>query len=123
MDDYYLCVSVFVFLLKRKTNKTENSVNIHATLMVVNQKSIINGQLVTFTRKELQIVELLLRNQKRIFSKQELYELIWKRNYLEDENTINVHISTLRKKFEQYDKTNTYIETVWGMGIRLMGKL
>lgn len=92
-------------------------------LDVVDQKSIINGQLVTFTRKEFQIVELLLRNKKRIFSKQELYELIWKRNYLEDENTINVHISTLRKKLEQYDKANTYIETVWGMGIRLMREL
>ena len=66
-------------------------------------------------------MELLLRNPKRVFSKQELYELIWQKDYLEDENTINVHIRTLRKKFEQFDKANTYIETVWGIGIRLMG--
>lgn len=89
-------------------------------LDVLNQKCFINKQLVTLTRKEFQIVELLLRNRKRIFSKQELYEIIWKKDYLEDENTINVHISTLRKKFERYDMENTYIETVWGMGIRLM---
>lgn len=88
----------------------------------VRNKSVnINDEIVIFTRKEFQIMELLLRNRKRIFSKQELYELIWKKDYLEDENTINVHISTLRKKFEQYDKANIYIETVWGMGIRLMG--
>lgn len=90
-------------------------------LDVRNKTGSINDEIVVFTRKEFQIIELLLRNQKRIFSKQELYELIWKKDYLEDENTINVHISTLRKKFEQYDKDNTYIETVWGMGIRLMG--
>lgn len=90
-------------------------------LDVHNQAVSIKEQVVTFTRKEFQLIELLLRNRKRIFSKQELYELIWKKDYLEDENTINVHISTLRKKFEQYDKDHIYIETVWGIGIRLMG--
>ena len=90
-------------------------------LDVRNKSVYIKDEIVIFTRKEFQIVELLLRNRKRIFSKQELYELIWKKDYLEDENTINVHISTLRKKFEKYDPDNTYIETVWGMGIRLMG--
>lgn len=90
-------------------------------LDVQSQMISIKGQVVPFTRKEFRIMELLLRNPKRIFSKQELYELIWKKDYLEDENTINVHISTLRKKFEKYDPNETYIETVWGMGIRLKG--
>ncbi|AQX53874.1 hypothetical protein BC359_05885 [Priestia flexa] len=35
MDDYYLCSRVFIFLLKRKNNKTENSVNIYATLVIL----------------------------------------------------------------------------------------
>ena len=90
-------------------------------LDVLNQTASINETIVTFTKKEFKIMELLLRNPKRVFSKQELYELIWQKDYLEDENTINVHIRTLRKKFEQFDKANTYIETVWGIGIRLMG--
>lgn len=90
-------------------------------LDLLSQKAIINGTLAMLTKKEFQILELLLRHPKRVYSKQELYELIWKKDYLEDENTINVHISTLRKKFEQFDQENTYIETVWGIGIRLMG--
>jgi DNA-binding response OmpR family regulator len=40
---------------------------------------------------------------------------------MEDENTINVHISNLRKKIQAVDSQNEYIETVWGIGIRLKG--
>lgn len=91
------------------------------TLHLSSQEAMINGRIIPFTKKEVKILELLLRRPKRIYSKQELYELVWNKDYLEDENTINVHISTLRRKFQQFDKKNTYIDTVWGIGIRLNG--
>ncbi len=90
-------------------------------LDISSQSASIHSNPIQFTKKEYQLVELLLRHQKRIFSKQELYELIWQKEYLEDENTINVHIRTIRKKLQQYDQDHAYIETVWGVGIRLMG--
>lgn len=73
------------------------------------------------TKKEFKILELLIRHPKKIYSKKELYQLIWNNDYMEDENTINVHISNLRKKFQKFDKDFEYIETVWGIGIRLKG--
>jgi len=91
-------------------------------LNLLSQEAMIQDKVTPFTKKEFRILQLLLRHPKRVFSKQELYELIWKKDYLEDENTINVHISSIRRKFEQFDKENTYIETVWGIGIRLMGE-
>lgn len=91
-------------------------------LNLLSQEAMIQDKVAPFTKKEFRILQLLLRHPKRVFSKQELYELIWKKDYLEDENTINVHISSIRRKFEQFDKENTYIETVWGIGIRLMGE-
>ncbi|MCW9134077.1 response regulator transcription factor [Bacillus paramycoides] len=76
---------------------------------------------INLRKKEFQILELLIRHPKRIYSKQELYQLIWDTDYMEDENTINVHISNLRKKIQTVDSQNEYIETVWGIGIRLKG--
>lgn len=71
-----------------------------------------------FTAKEYAILELLLRNPTKIFSKRNLFESVTNENYLNDENTINVHISNIRKKIKQITD-EVYIETVYGMGYRL----
>ena len=71
------------------------------------------------SRKEYQLMDLLLTNPKKIFSKENLYERVWEESYLGGENTLNVHLSNLRKKLKSADPENEYIETIWGMGIRL----
>ncbi|KAF1297371.1 DNA-binding response regulator [Enterococcus sp. JM4C] len=77
------------------------------------------GQPIEASRKEYQLIDLLLANPTKIFSKENLYERIWEESYLGGENTLNVHLSNLRKKLKAADPENEYIETVWGMGIRL----
>ncbi|MCP0885722.1 response regulator transcription factor [Ligilactobacillus sp. WILCCON 0076] len=70
-------------------------------------------------RKEFDILKLLFNNPQMIFTKEKLYEMVWAEKYYGDENTINVHISNLRKKLAQLDDTEQYIETIWGIGVRL----
>lgn len=70
-------------------------------------------------KKEFEILSLLISNPKKIFTKELLYEEVWDEIYYGDENTINVHISNLRKKIHKLDSKETYIETVWGIGVKL----
>lgn len=73
---------------------------------------------VVLTKHEFLILELLIRNPKRVFSKQMIYEYAWGEEYLAEDKTINVHISNIRSKLKE-SGTDTYIQTVWGMGFKL----
>ena len=63
----------------------------------------------------------VLKHPKKIFTKEELYELVWEESYLPGDNTLNTHLSNLRKKLNQLDPNQEYIETIWGVGVRLKG--
>lgn len=70
-------------------------------------------------RKEYQILQTLLCHPKKIYTKEELFELVWEEPYLPGDNTLNTHLSNLRKKLAQLDPTEEYIETIWGLGVRI----
>ena len=76
---------------------------------------------IRLAKKECQILQMLLQHPKKIFTKEELYELIWEESYLPGDNTLNTHLSNLRKKLYQLDPNHEYIETIWGVGVRLKG--
>lgn len=71
--------------------------------------------------KEFQLLVLFLRNIGRVFSKSELFERIWEVDYMDDANTLNVHIHSLRDKLERIANGRPYphIQTVWGLGYRM----
>lgn len=77
------------------------------------------GKEISLAKREFEILELLLRYPSQVFTKASLYESVWKEPYALDENTINVHISHLRKKLSQGNPDEEYIDTVWGIGIKL----
>ena len=58
---------------------------------------------IRLAKKECQILQKLLHHPKKIFTKEELYELIWEESYLPGDNTLNTHLSNLRKKLYQLD--------------------
>lgn len=76
------------------------------------------GESVELTRHEFLILELLIRNPRRVFTKQMIYEYAWGEEYLAEDKTINVHISNIRSKLKK-SGTDAYIQTVWGMGFKL----
>ena len=78
-----------------------------------------NGKEIELTAKEFEILKLLLQNQKKVYTKEQIYSLVWNDAYLGDENAVNVHISRLRTKIEDNPRDPQYIITVWGIGYKL----
>ena len=78
-----------------------------------------NGKEIELTAKEFEILKLLLQNPKRVYTKEQIYSLVWNDAYLGDENAVNVHISRLRTKIEDNPRDPQYIITVWGIGYKL----
>lgn len=77
------------------------------------------GQALQLTAREYEILTLLLASPKKVFTKANLYERVWKEEYYGDDNTISVHISNLRSKLAKIKPDEEFIETVWGVGYRL----
>lgn len=89
------------------------------TLNTESKRVFVSDKEIICTAMEYSILELLIKNPDKIFSKRNLFESITGEDYVSDENTMNVHISNLRKKLRQADDSE-YIETVYGMGYRLI---
>lgn len=70
------------------------------------------------TKQEFAILELLLKNQKQVFSKEDIFEYAWDEPYMGETKTLDVHISNIRKKIKTVT-SDEYIETIWGIGYRL----
>lgn len=75
--------------------------------------------LIDLSKKEAEILRLLIQHPKKVYTKEDLYTQVWNEPYYGDENTINVHISNLRKKIAKLDASEKYIDTVWGIGVKL----
>lgn len=78
-----------------------------------------NGKEIELTAKEFEILKLLLQNPKKVYTKEQIYSIVWNDAYLGDENAVNVHISRLRTKIEDNPRDPQYIITVWGIGYKL----
>lgn len=77
------------------------------------------GNKIDLTAKEFEILKLLMQNPKKVYTKEQIYSLVWKDAYYGDENAVNVHISRLRNKLEEDAKNPGYIVTIWGIGYKL----
>ena len=87
-------------------------------LKTASHEVLVNGKPITLTAFEFDILLILLKYPEKVFTKEQLYQDIWKNGYYGEDNTINVHISNLRKKIKEYDD-NSYIRTVWGIGFKM----
>ena len=71
---------------------------------------------ITFT--EFEILHLLARNPGRVFSKEQIYDIVWNEPYSGDYNIVMTHIHHIRTKLEDDPTHPFYIQTVWGVGYR-----
>lgn len=76
------------------------------------------GKEIELTAKEFEILRPLLQNPRKVYTKEQIYSLIWNDAYLGDENAVNVHISRLRNKIEDNPRSPKYVITVWGIGYK-----
>ncbi len=77
------------------------------------------GVTVELSKHEFALLELLLEKPERTCTKSMIYDTVWNYENSADDNTLNVHISKLRKKLKECNPDEEYIETVWGIGYRL----
>ncbi|MBQ6170505.1 MAG: response regulator transcription factor [Ruminococcus sp.] len=90
------------------------------TLDVTAGTVIVCGSVMSLTSKEFSILELMLQSPRKLWSKANLFESVWGESYISDDKTVKVHMSNIRQKLKKLDPDNEYIETVWGMGYRLI---
>ena len=74
------------------------------------------GQLADLTAKEFDVIEFLMRNPNRVYSREALLDTIWAYEYRSDIRTVDVHIRRLREKLEENPAEPNYIMTKWGVG-------
>ncbi|TYP76515.1 response regulator transcription factor [Paenibacillus methanolicus] len=79
----------------------------------------VRGKSVQLTAKEFHILKLFLGHRNRVFTKEQIYQLIWEDDYYGNENVINVHIRRLREKIEDDPSAPQYIRTIWGIGYKM----
>ncbi|MFB6585604.1 response regulator transcription factor [Bacillus thuringiensis] len=78
-----------------------------------------DGKPLKLTLKEFEILKLFVKNQNRVFTKAQIYTLVWNEEYYGDDNVINVHMRRLREKIESDPSNPEYIKTLWGIGYKL----
>lgn len=74
---------------------------------------------IKLTSKEFDILKLFITSPNRVFTKAQIYNLIWHDDYFGDDNVINVHMRRLREKIEDNPSDPKYIKTLWGIGYKL----
>ena len=80
-----------------------------------------NGELVDLTAKEFDVIEFLMRNANRVYSREALLDTIWAYEYRSDIRTVDVHIRRLREKLEENPAKPQHILTKWGVGYYFKG--
>ena len=80
-----------------------------------------NGHLVELTAKEFDLIELLVKNPNRVFSRENLLNITWGRDYQGDIRTVDVHVRRLREKLEVNPAEPERIMTKWGVGYYFKG--
>jgi len=75
-----------------------------------------SGELADLTAKEFDVIEFLMRNANRVYSREALLDTIWAYEYRSDIRTVDVHIRRLREKLEENPADPQYIMTKWGVG-------
>ena len=107
-------------LLRRSgaENKTVNKqLSIGSITLDLDARNAYRGdQLVELTAKEFDVIEFLMRNANRVYSREALLDSIWTYEYRSDIRTLDVHIRRLREKLEDNPAEPKYIMTKWGVG-------
>ena len=92
----------------------------YGDLMIFSDKREVtcHGRRADLTFTEFEILQLLAQNPGQVFSKEQIYDIVWKEPYEGDYNIVMSHISHIRDKIEDDPSHPVYIQTVWGVGYR-----
>jgi len=80
------------------------------------------GEEISLTAKEFELLKFFATHPGQVFTKVQLFRQVWESEYIEDDNTVTVHIRKLRKKIEDDPANPVFIQTVWGIGYLFRGE-
>ena len=128
-DDYItkpfniLEVKARIKAILRRTNRPENeaeplkTVEIGGLKMDCDSRRVyVNGKEINLTAKEFDVLELLVFNPNKVYSRENLLNIVWGYEYPGDVRTVDVHIRRLREKIEENPSDPHYVHTKWGVG-------
>ncbi len=110
--------------LLRRANKEEEAESIthlELKLDIANMAVYKNEEEIVLTSKEYQLLELMARNMRKTFSRDELLQKVWGYDYMGDSRVVDICIARLRKKIEDDSGSPAHIVTVFGLGYRFGG--
>ena len=133
--DYYITkpfnileVKARIKAITRRTGKSaqqkKNAAIIHASDMTLDTDSkrlYIGNKEINLTSKEFDVLELLVKNPDKVYSREKLLGLVWGSQYPGDVRTVDVHIRRLREKIETNPSEPKYVHTKWGVGYYFKG--
>ena len=129
-DDYItkpfniLEVKARIKAIMRRSSKKKADDEKKATTIVVDtlkldlegRRAFIEGREVNLTAKEFDVLELLIKNPNKVYSRENLLNIVWGPEYPGDVRTVDVHIRRLREKVESNPSEPKYVHTKWGVG-------
>ena len=112
-------------ILRRIGRNKENNIirNGIFTIDSYGKKVFKGGKEIDLTPKEYSLIKLFIENPNKAFSRDELLDLVWGKDYFADSKIIDVNIRRLRSKIEDSSSKEGYIETIWGLGYRWRGEV
>jgi len=100
-----------------KTQAAKSVHNVRGLGIEVDSRRVnISGNEVNLTAKEFDLLELLMENAERVYTREELLNTVWGYDYPGDVRTVDVHVRRLREKIEDAPSDPKYIHTKWGVG-------
>ncbi|MCL1787045.1 MAG: response regulator transcription factor [Defluviitaleaceae bacterium] len=108
--------------LRRQGAPSQTNNEIRFKDIVLDLESVdayINGAKVGLSKREFEILQLLMSHPRKVFTKNNLYESVWGGEFFGVDNTVNMHISKLRAKLNAANPNEEYIQTVWGSGFKM----
>ena len=109
-------------ILRRITPKNDESAKIfiydNLEIDLNNFTVKINNEIISLTKKEIEILWTLATNQNKVFTRENLLDLIWGFDYFGESRTVDTHIKRLRAKLDNYKHEKWNIKTIWGVGYK-----
>ncbi len=109
-------------ILRRITPKNDDSEKIFSfdnlEIDLNNFTVKINNEIISLTKKEIEILWTLATNQNKVFTRENLLDLLWGFDYFGESRTVDTHIKRLRAKMDNYEHKKWNIKTIWGVGYK-----
>lgn len=80
------------------------------------RRLFINGKEINLTAREFELLEILIKNENKVYSRENLLNIVWGKDYPGDVRTVDVHVRRLREKIESNPSEPKYVHTKWGVG-------